>query len=427
MKSYNHSIKFKKLIILTLFLFYDLSFIITPAEAQKSPDIAKTPPMGWNSWNCFKANIDEVKIKSIADAMVHSGMKDAGYQYIVIDDGWVTRNRDANGHVIVDSLKFPHGIKALADYIHSLGLKFGIYSAPGCFTCLKLMGSLGWEQTDADDYASWGVDFLKYDHCNYPKTPVEAKLVPLDSCRAAYQLMLKCLNNTGRKIVFSVHDKCTPGAVVNNAASLPWIKTVANMHRTSNDIRNSWESMISNLETTSDLWEYAGPGYWNDPDMLEVGNTSNENATRSASMRTMNLTEYRTHFSMWCMVAAPLITGNDLRSMTPEIIEVLTNKELIAIDQDPLGRQGRRIRDDGDPEVWKKELSDNKVAVALLNKSNNPLDISVSCVELGVSGKLKIRDLWAHSDLGDFTNSFTGKNIPAHGTMVILLQELQKP
>lgn len=402
------------------FLIIGLYSLITPLEAQKSAEVAKTPPMGWNSWNCFRANIDESKVKAIADAMVSSGMKDAGYQYIVIDDGWMTNGRDINGHIIVDATKFPNGIKPLADYIHGLGLKFGIYSAPGCFTCLKLMGSLGSEQKDANDYASWGVDFLKYDHCNYPSTSVEAKLVPLDSCRAAYELMRKCLENTRRQIVFSVHDKCTIGAVVNNEASLPWIKTVANMHRTSNDIRNNWESMISNLETTSNLWEYAGPGYWNDPDMLEVGNTGNESTSRSNSLQNMNLNEYRTHFSMWCIVAAPLITGNDLRSMTPEIIEILTNKELIAINQDPLGKQGKRIRDDGDTEVWKKELSNDQLVVALLNKSNEPVNISVNWKELGVKGTFKIRDLWTHKDLGKFRNSFTGKNIPGHGTMVIL-------
>ncbi len=423
MKSNHYSARLIMLIMRMVFLITGLYSFVIPLEAQKSAEVAKTPPMGWNSWNCFKADIDESKVKSIADAMVSSGMKDAGYQYIVIDDGWMTKTRDKDGHIVVDPAKFPDGIKPLADYIHSLGLKFGIYSAPGCFTCLKLMGSLGSEQIDANDYASWGVDFLKYDHCNYPKTSKEAKLVPLDSCRAAYELMRRCLENTGRQIVYSVHDKCTVGAVVNNETSLPWIKTVANMHRTSNDIRNNWESMISNLETTSGLWEYAGPGYWNDPDMLEVGNTSNENSTRSKSLQNMNLNEYRTHFSMWCMVAAPLITGNDLRSMTPDIIDILTNKELIAINQDPLGKQGKRIRDDGDPEVWKKELSDNMLAVALLNKSNDPVNISVSWEELGVKGTLKIRDLWTHKDLGKFRNSFTGESIPGHGTMVILLKK----
>lgn len=328
------------------FFILALYFSITPLQAQKYAEVAKTPPMGWNSWNCFRENVDEVKVKSIADVMVSSGIKDAGYLYIVIDDGWMTKNRDVNGHIIVNTEKFPNGIKPLSDYIHSLGLKFGIYSAPGCFTCQRLMGSLGYEQIDANDYASWGVDFLKYDDCHYPKTIEEEKNTPRDSCRAAFELMRKCLDNSGRSIFYSVNDDC--GMEEN---SLPWVKTVANMHRTSDDIKDNWDRMLYCLESTTDLWKYAGPGYWNDPDMLEVGNTTLERLWGGITSQKMNLNEYRTHFSMWCIVAAPLIAGNDIRSMTPEIIEILTNKELIAINQDPLGKQGRRIRDDGDLEV----------------------------------------------------------------------------
>jgi alpha-galactosidase len=402
------------------YIILALYFSIAPLQGQKSFNVAKTPPMGWNSWNCFREDVNESKIKSIADAMVSSGMKDAGYQYIVIDDGWMTKNRDINGHIIINADKFPNGIKALADYIHRLGLKFGIYSAPGCFTCQKLMGSLGYEQVDANDYASWGVDFLKYDHCDYPKTIEEAKNTPRDTCRAAFELMHKCLENTGRSILYSVHDQCTG---INEENSLPWVKTVANMHRTGNDIKDNWDRMLFCLETTANLWEYAGPGYWNDPDMLEVGNTTKERLWGGISSQKMNLNEYRTHFSMWCIVAAPLMAGNDLGNMTPEIIEILTNKELIAINQDPLGKQGRRIRDDGDLEVWKKDLSANRQAVALLNRSNDMVKINVNWQELGLTGSLRIRDLWAHKDLGKFNNSFTGNNIPGHGCMVLLIKK----
>lgn len=380
---------------------------------QKYEGLAQTPPMGWNGWNYFLANMDETTVKSVADAMVSSGMKDAGYEYLVIDDGWMTKSRDKDGHIIVDSVKYPNGMKALADYVHSLGLKFGIYSVPGCLTCQQLMGSLGYEQIDADDYASWGVDFLKYDWCNYPKGSAESKVTSKEDCLASFALMGECLIKTGRPILYSVHDVCGKGE--DKYGSLPWVKSISHMHRTSGDILNNWEQMIKCLKTTADLWEYAGPGYWNDPDMLEVGNT------RKGSRVPMNLTEYRTHFSMWCMVAAPLMAGNDIRNMTLEIKEILLNKELIAVDQDPLGKQGRRIRDDGDLEVWVKELSGKRYAVALLNKSANPADITVTWKELGLKGKFNVRDLWLHKNVGKFKGSFTGNSIQSHEARVILL------
>lgn len=401
-----------------LFLFIAVYFSLT---AQKYEYLAKTPPMGWNSWNCFHTDISEVKIKAIADAMVNSGMKDAGYQYIVIDDGWMTSSRDAEGHIIVDSTKFPHGIKAVADYVHSLGLKFGIYSAPGCYTCQKLMGSLGHEQSDADDYAAWGVDFLKYDWCRFPNSMVEAKQISPDSCRKAFELMRHCLDNTGRPIVYSVHDKCNK--TLNEKNALPWVKTIANMHRVSQDIKNNWDRMLYCLESTADLWPFAGQGYWNDPDMLEVGNTTREKLWGNISSVMMNLTEYRAHFSMWCMVAAPLIAGNDLRNMEPEIVEILTNREVIAIDQDSLGKQGRRIRDDGDLEVWSKELSGGRCAVALFNRSSQPADIKVTWQDIGMIGNIKVRDLWAHKDLGRFTEGFTGKQIQPHSAMILMISK----
>ncbi len=400
-----------------LFLFAAVYFI---SSAQKYEYLAPTPPMGWNSWNCFHDDVSEAKIKAIADAMVSSGMKDAGYRYIVIDDGWMTHARDTEGHIIVDPVKFPHGIKAVADYVHSLGLKFGIYSAPGCFTCQKLMGSLGHEQTDANDYAAWGVDFLKYDFCNFPKTIKEAKQISPDSCRKAFELMRHCLDNTGRPIVYSVHDKCNKA--LNEQDALPWVKTIANMHRVSGDIKNNWDRMLYCLECTADLWPYAGQGYWNDPDMLEVGNTTHEQVWGNISTVQMNLTEYKAHFSMWCMVAAPLIAGNDLRNMKPEIVAILTNREVIAIDQDPLGKQGRRIRDDGDLEVWSKEMSGGRRAVALFNRSGHEADIRVTWKEIGMTGEQHVRDLWEHKDLGVYRSGFTGKKIPSHSAMILLIR-----
>jgi len=331
----------------------------------------------------------------------------------------MTKERDQNGHIIVNSEKFPGGMKALGDYIHSLGLKFGIYSAPGCYTCQRLMGSLGYEQIDANDYASWGVDFLKYDQCFYPCTKTHSEKTTRDSCRAAFELMRKCLDNTGRPIVYSVNDDCEKETKAN---SLPWVKTVANMHRTGGDIKDNWDRMLYCLETTADLWEYAGDGYWNDPDMLEVGNTTKERLWGGISPVKMNLTEYQTHFSLWCMVSAPLITGNNLAEMKPEIIRILTNRELIAVDQDKSGKQGRKIIDNGDIEVWYKELSGNKKAVALLNRSSASADNSFSWTDIGVKGKRKVRDLWEHKELGKFRDSFTGKNIPSHACMVLLVK-----
>ncbi len=404
-----------------------LGFLLTGILLQgqyHKDSVALTPPMGWNSWNCFDKDIHEEKIKGIADAMVNSGMKDAGYEYVIIDNGWMTEHRDENGHIIVDSVKFPNGIKALADYIHSLGLKFGIYSSPGRYTCGgKLSGSLGYEQIDANDYAAWGVDFLKYDWCGYPGTDETKTRTYENDCRAAFELMAECLRNTGRPVVYSVHAKCTG---LSHDYALPWISSVANMFRTSGDIKDTWEIMLNCLESTADLWQYARPGYWNDPDMLEVGNTNVERIWALYPDRfriKMTTDEYRTHFSMWCIVAAPLITGNDLRTMTPEIIEILTNKEIIAVNQDPLGKQGRRIRDDGDQEVWVKELSGDRKAVALFNRGQEPADITVNWYELGFKGKFKVRDLWAHQDLGKFRKSFTGRDIPGHVAMILLIEK----
>jgi len=394
-----------------------VTFFLT-ANGQESIQLAPTPPMGWNSWNCFRAAINEDKIKEMADAMVNSGMKDAGYQYIIIDDGWATKFRDSTGHILPDSKKFPNGIKAVADYVHSKGLKFGIYSSPGCFTCQKLMGSIGHEQMDADDYAAWGVDYLKYDWCNYPSKEPESLNTPIGDCRAAFELMGKCLKNTGRPIVYSVNDECNKGG---NDGALPWVKTVANMHRTGDDIKNNWDRMLYCLDLTADLWEYAQPGYWNDPDMLEVGNETRESLWGKISTVTMTKTEYRSHFAMWCMVAAPLIAGNDLREMSAEIRDILTNKALIAIDQDPLGKQGRRIRKEGELEVWVKELAGDKVAVALFNRSGNLVDINVKWNEIGICGTRKVRDLWVGRDLGKFRKSYTSVKVKSHEARILLL------
>jgi len=393
-------------------------FLVHSLRGEEPEEIAKTPPMGWNSWNCFRAGINEEKIKSMADAMVSSGMKEAGYRYIVIDDGWATKQRDSAGHVIADAAKFPHGIKAVADYVHSKGLKFGIYSSPGCYTCQKLMGSIGHEQLDADDYATWGVDYLKYDWCNYPSMEQEALKTPIPECRAAFELMGICLKKTGRPILYSVNDECDKGT---NDGALPWVKSVANLHRTGDDIKNNWNRMLYCLDQTAELWEYAEPGYWNDPDMLEVGNESRESLWSNISPVTMNLLEYKSHFAMWCMVSAPLIAGNDLRSMRPEIREILTNRAMIAIDQDPLGKQGRRIRQKDGREVWVKELAGGRMAVALFNRSGTPVSMTVRWEELGIRGHRTVMDLWKNSKLGIRKGSVTVERVGSHEAKILLL------
>lgn len=384
---------------------------------QKRMGIASTPPMGWNSWHPFRENINEEKIKAIADAMVSSGMKNAGYEYVIIDDGWMTDSRDENGHIIVDSIKFPSGIKAIADYIHERGLKFGLYSSPGRYTCQRLMGSLGYEQIDANDYAKWGVDYLKYDWCNFPGTREDAKNTSEQDCMKAFELMAECLKNTGRSIVYSVHSTCAE----DHINSYPWIVNVAHMHRTSGDIKDNWDRMLYCLDSTAELWQYAKPGFWNDPDMLEVGNTTQERLWEGIDSVKMNLTEYQTHFSMWCMVAAPLIAGNDLTTMKEDIRKILTNKEIIAINQDSLGKQGRRIKKEGDIEVWCKELSGNRFAVALLNRGENIDTIKIKLEKFDKTRIIKVRDVWRHKDLGQYSGSFTVNEIGPHETVVLLL------
>ena len=312
----------------------------TTAKTSPSANLALTPPMGWNSWNKFGCNVSEDMIKGMADAMVKSGMKDAGYQYVVIDDCWQV-SRDQDGNIVADPQRFPSGIKALADYVHSLGLKFGIYSDAGSKTCAKRPGGLGHEYQDALKYAAWGVDYLKYDWCN----------TTTQDARASYANMRNALDASGRPIVLSI---CEWGT------AKPWLwgkEVGGNLWRTTGDIQDRWSGkkewepgnccsygVTAILDAEDEIYSYAGPGHWNDPDMLEVGNGG------------MTTNEYRSHFSFWTLLAAPLIAGNDLRDMKPEIHDILTNKEVIAVDQDSLGRQGRRVWKNGDLEVWSKTV-----------------------------------------------------------------------
>ena len=363
--------------------------------------LARTPPMGWNSWNKFACNVSEDLIKQAADALVSSGMKDAGYQYIVIDDCWQV-SRDAEGNIVPDAQHFPSGMKALGDYVHAKGLKFGIYSDAGTGTCQNRPGGRGYEFQDARQYAAWGVDYLKYDWCNHSTQNSEA----------SYSIMRDALAKSGRPIVFSL---CEWGS------TKPWLwaKDVGNLWRTTGDIADKWESpqkddglgVVQILDLEDGIESYAGPGHWNDPDMLEVGNGG------------MTTTEYRAHFSMWCLLAAPLMAGNDIRNMSAEIHDILTNKEVIAVDQDPLGQQGRRVRRSNGLEVWEKPLADGSRAVALLNRTGAEANITVSWPDIGYPSHLaaKVRDLWAKKDLGEMKGSYAA-SVPSHGVVMVTIK-----
>lgn len=374
------------------------------ADDTGSDGLAKTPPMGWNSWNKFACNVSEQLIKEMADTMLATGMKDAGYEYIVIDDCWQI-SRDAGGNIIPDADRFPSGMKALADYVHSKGLKFGLYSDAGTATCQKRPGSKGFEEKDAQQYAGWGVDYLKYDWC-YTEG--------LDA-REAYTKMSLALRNTGRPIVFSM---CEWGS------SQPWLWApgIGHLWRTTGDIQDCWDcsrswggmGLIHIIDLQTELYPYAGPGHWNDPDMLEVGNGE------------MTTAEYRSHFSFWCLLAAPLMAGNDLRNMTPETKEILTNKEVIAIDQDPLGIQGRKVFDGGAVEVWMKPLGGAERAVILFNRGSVIAPITVSWEQIGLAPgmEVQIRDLWAKKDLGKFKERFVA-SVDPHDVKMIRVKPLQ--
>ncbi|MEA2175354.1 MAG: alpha-galactosidase [Blastocatellia bacterium] len=401
MKMNNHA-KMKFFWKLSLCLCASVAICLSAGEARALDNgLAKTPPMGWNSWNKFACDVSEQLIREAADALVTSGMKDAGYQYIVIDDCWQIE-RDAQGNIIPDPKRFPNGMKAIADYVHSKGLKFGVYSDAGTLTCQKRPGSRGYEFQDARQYASWGVDYLKYDWCS----------TSTQNQQASYSIMRDALLKAGRPIVFSI---CEWGS------SKPWLwaRDVGNLWRTTGDIQDCWDckrdwggmGFVHILDLQDGLEAYSGPGHWNDPDMLEVGNGG------------MTTAEYRAHFSLWCILAAPLMAGNDIRSMPPEIAEILTNKELIAVDQDAMGLQGRRVKREGELDVWARQLADGSRAVALLNRGTAESKMSVNWNELGYPNNLSatVRDLWTKKDLGRHTGSFTA-SVPSHGVVVVKIK-----
>jgi alpha-galactosidase len=388
-----------------------LAFFVPGLKAQSAPPqaVAQTPPMGWNSWNFFFGKVTDKDIRASADQIVATGMKDAGYIYVNIDDTWEGK-RDETG-VLHTNDKFPD-MKALADYVHSKGLKIGIYSGPGPKTCAGYEGSLGHEEQDAKMYADWGIDYLKYDLCAFIPAVME-KQAPNDKAAqmklmiAAYEKMGKALKATGRPIVYSL---CQYGwdSVWEWAPALG-----GNLWRTTGDIQPNWNSMYTILSQQEGLERYAGPGHWNDPDMLEVGNGK------------LSLAENRTHFSMWAMLAAPLLAGNDLPNMKPEIKAILTNRDVIAIDQDKLGKQASRVYSEGEVDVWVRHLSGGAVAVAVLNAgsdrySTHPFHLDLA--KLGLHGAQKGKNLWTGKDV-TLTQAMP-LELPSHD---ILLMRIDAP
>jgi alpha-galactosidase len=348
--------------------------------------------MGWNSWNKFKSQVSDKVVREIADAMVSSGMRDAGYQYVNIDDTW-EGERDAQGN-ITSNKKFPD-MKALADYVHSKGLKLGIYSSPGPNTCAGYEGSYGHEEQDARTFAAWGIDYLKYDWCGARNIYTDEEMP------AVYQKMGDALLKTGRPIVYSL---CQYG----RQDVWKWGPDVGgNLWRTTGDISDRWDSMTRIGFSQNDLAAFAKPGHWNDPDMLEVGNGG------------MTDTEYKTHMSLWAILAAPLLAGNDIRDMTVATKEILQNREVIAINQDKAGIQGKRVSQTGDQEIWARELANGDRAVGIFNRGTTPAEVTVKWADLGINGKVKqVRDLWEKKDV-----KVDGPDykviVPSHGVMFL--------
>ncbi|HXD76942.1 MAG TPA: NPCBM/NEW2 domain-containing protein [Puia sp.] len=370
-------------------------------SAYKDDGLALTPPMGWNSWNTFEADITEGKIKQIADAMAISGMRDAGYRYLVLDDGWMAAERDASGALYGDPARFPSGMKALGDYIHGKGLKFGIYECRGYLTCQKLPGSYRHEQQDVNTFAAWGVDYIKLDGCyaERNKRPSDIDL----------KLYSDAIRQSGRPMVLSISD-------FGNGSWAWGARQYAHLWRTSYDIRPNMESVLYCANSSggngvidpafNGLWQFAGPGHWNDPDMLEVGHLA-------------TVLQDRFHFSLWCILAAPLMAGNDLRTMPDSVKAILTAREVIAVDQDPRGFQGYKVFDNGKQLVYNKPLADGTTAVLLANTDSSAAGISVRWDQIGLRGRQRVRDLWNGTDLGFVNDSFTTAKLPQYGHMLI--------
>jgi alpha-galactosidase len=395
------------------YLLIALVFIGVNCNAQKFNDLALTPPMGWNSWNTFGTDINEKLVKDIADKFIELGLKDAGYEYLVLDDGWMAKDRDADGNLIADPIKFPNGMKALADYIHSKGLKFGLYNCAGSQTCAGYPGSRGYEYQDARMYAAWDIDYLKYDWCNTGKLNAEE----------AYITMRDAIKKANRPMVFSI---CEWG----DNEPWKWAKDVGHLWRVTGDIINCWDCEIGHgswsssgvwkiIDMRKDIRKEAGPGHWNDFDMMEVGNG-------------MTNAEDRSHFAMWTMLASPLIMGNDLRMASSETIKTLSNIEVIQVNQDKLGIQGFRFSNENELEIWIKPLANDEWAITFVNMGDKLTTINFDWKKHDMGDNLnnknlevkkinyKIRDLFNHKNLGDTASNLKAE-IASHDVLMIKL------
>jgi alpha-galactosidase len=360
-----------------------------------SDGLAPTPPMGWNSWNGFHAKIDENIVLETAEAMVATGMREAGYRYVVIDDGWMAPERDRSGDFVADPDKFPSGIKALADRVHALGLRFGIYTDAGTKTCQDLPASLGYEFRDAKRFAEWGVDYVKVDWCHTDGM----------GPRALYAKWAIAFKAARRPMVLSI---CEWG----RSHPWEWAGDVGHLWRTCWDIQPTWPSILTILDRQADLYPFAGADHWNDPDMLEVGNGE------------LTAHQGRAHFALWSMLAAPLMAGNDLRTMRDDVREILTAPEIIGLDQDAAGKQGRRVRKDDDIDIWLRELADGRRAIAVLNRGASDQEVRIPLVEIGIkpSANVRIRDLWRREDVGEARREIVGAT-SANSATVLAIKE----
>ncbi|XP_077240163.1 alpha-galactosidase 1-like isoform X1 [Tasmannia lanceolata] len=388
--------------LLLLFVLFSLASALEKDEVYRrnllTNGLAMTPPIGWNSWNHFNCLIDEKMIRETADALVQTGLSKLGYKYVNIDDCWAELNRDSKGHLVPRKSTFPSGIKALADYVHSKGLKLGIYSDAGYMTCSKTMpGSLGYEEIDAKTFASWGIDYLKYDNCNNDGSKPTVR----------YPVMTRALMNAGRQIFFSL---CEWG----DMHPALWGAKVGNSWRTTNDIADNWESMVSRADMNEVYAELARPGGWNDPDMLEVGNGG------------MTNDEYITHFSIWAISKAPLLIGCDVRNITKETMEIIGNKEVIAVNQDPLGVQAKKVRMEGDLEIYAGPLSGYKTVVLLVNRSRIESQITANWDDIGLPPHtvVKARDLWRHETLNHTFKDKLMAKMDSHACRMFVLMPI---
>jgi alpha-galactosidase len=396
-------------------VFFLFGLPILRVRAQKFDDLAMTPPMGWNSWNTFAVHITEKLVEDMADAIVSSGMKNAGYTYLVLDDGWMAMERDSQGNLVPDPEKFPHGMKPVADYVHSKGLKFGLYNCAGTKTCAGYPGTRGYEYQDARNYAAMEIDYLKFDWCS--SDGINAK--------EAYATMSKAIRKAGRPIIFSL---CEWG----QNKPWEWAAPVGQLWRTTGDINGifdgvkqygNWHAngVMTIVDMQIGLQKYAGPGHWNDPDMLEVGTG-------------MTAAEDRTHFAMWCMLAAPLISGNDLRKMSPQTIAILTNKDMVAIDQDPLGDEAVKYSDKDSLETWIRPLQGGDWAVCFLNRSKDPKKLSFDWAKESMTDSVtnmpldthstiyNLYDVWQKTAIGKTSSPFS-TTLPSHDVVVLRLKK----